>query len=69
MQKLQQRRSDAHDAYRAAGDMLAKEGKRLLLIESLILGLVAVGAHVMLYQVFSLLGTFFTACFAYVEAK
>jgi membrane protein YdbS with pleckstrin-like domain len=55
----QKRKPDALAAYRAAGDRLAKDGRRLLLIEAIIVSCVMVGVFVMLYQVFSVHGILF----------
>ena len=59
MKNPQKRKPDALAAYRAAGDRLANDGRRLLLIEAIIVSCVMVGVFVMLYQVFSVHGILF----------
>lgn len=61
MQSLQKRKPDARGAYLAAGETLAVEGRRLLLIEAIIVCLIMVSVYVMLYQAFALFTAFFAA--------
>lgn len=59
MKNLQKRKPDVRAAYRAAGDALARDGRRLLLVEAIVVACVMVGVFVMLYQVFSVHGSLF----------
>ena len=59
MKNLQKCKPDARSAYRAAGDALARDGRRLVLIEAIVVTCIMVGVFVMLYQVFSVHGILF----------
>lgn len=61
MQSLQKRKPNARGAYLAAGETLACGGRRLLLIEAIIVCLIMVSVYVMLYQAFALFIAFFAA--------